>query len=54
MNNTFIKTEDGTLLNLSHIVRVYTIGDLHWVETSTKRSYTISDADLQKLENLSI
>lgn len=53
--NTFIRLENGDLLNLSQVVRVSRIRKKYWVETiEPTYSYSISESDFNKIKNMSI
>lgn len=51
--NIFIQLEGGNLLNLSQIIEVFRSDGRYWVKTIVG-SFTISESDFNKLQNLSI
>lgn len=51
--NAFITLENGDLLNLSQVIKAFRSQGTYWLKTIGE-TFPISDADFNKLQNLSI
>lgn len=53
MNAVFMQLEDGTILNLVHVVEAYLSNGIYCVRT-TSGIFPISKSDFQRIQNLVI
>ena len=51
--NAFIQLENGDLLNLSQMIKAFRSNGGYWIRTIGE-TFSISESDFQKLQNLSI